>query len=94
MFSGNTESSTFEVSPWSRLVVPGKAFRAWVEDKNTIFNESASRLIQSISGDIGVMYVYCIMYNVPSVGDWNQESWRLLVEQRIANIGKLRNIYI
>ena len=28
--------------------------------------------------------------NVPSVNDRNGESWQLLVEERIANIGKLR----
>ena len=30
---------------------------------------------------------------VPSVDDQNQESWRLLVEERSANIGKLETSF-
>ena len=33
------------------------------------------------------MDVLCVVF---SVGDWNQESWRLLVEERIAKTAKLR----
>ena len=31
--------------------------------------------------------------NVPSVDDWNRESWRFLVGERIANIRKLRTLF-
>ena len=40
-----------------------------------------------------IMSVKIIMYkNVPSVDDLNQESWRLLVEEYIANIKKLDGV--
>ena len=31
---------------------------------------------------------------VPSVDNRNQESWRLLVEERVANIAKLRTPFL
>ena len=54
-----------------------------------IFTASASRPIQSRSCDVRIKK----MCFVPSVDDWNRESWRLLVEERIANIGKLRPLF-
>ena len=48
-----------------------------------LFTELTSRPVQSVSCDV------CMLYQnyVPSVYDWNQESWRLLVKERIANMG-------
>ena len=43
--------------------------------------------IQSISCNVRVMCT-CCMSCVPSVGDQNLESWRLLVEEHIAKIAK------
>ena len=34
------------------------------------------------------------MMYVPSVNDRNQEGWRLLVEERIANLGKQRTFFL
>ena len=54
-------------------------------DKRQLFTESAPSLIQSIGCNIRL-----IKKNVPSVDNRNQESWRLLVEERMASIGKLK----
>ena len=51
-----------------------------------VFTESAPRPIQSSSRDVH-MYV-------PSVDNQNRESWRLLVKECIANIGKLRTLFL
>ena len=56
------------------------------------YKEWAPRPIHNLSRNVCV-YV-CMYKNVPSVEDRNQESWRLLVKERIANIGKLKTIFL
>ena len=57
------------------------------EENTGIFTESAPgpRPIQSSSRDV---HMCNIVY--PPADDRNQESWRLLVKERIANIGRRR----
>ena len=56
--------------------------------RKLIFTDSAHRPIQSTRFNIRVSDVF-----VPSINDWNREGCRVLVEERITKIAKLRTTY-
>ena len=62
-----------------------------VISSSLIITESAPRPIQSISHNFRV---FVCSFSVPSVDNPNQESWRLLIKERIAKFSDLRTFFM
>ena len=82
------KKSVFRVAEAVKLIY-SKNYKASTNSLMNIFTESALRPIQSVGRNVYL----CVCVFVPSSRIQQRTDWRLLVEECIAKIAKLRNVF-